>query len=162
MRQHVLTHQHQLASIEARTRALSTDIQPPLLPPCPTPWAETHTQSTGTAYTSVHPGSSCAPGSFSESESEAEAESEVSRVSAQAHIREYPRRQNTARTLAAADSIYLEQDPALDHAVNQTDEGFPASILNEDVLRDPDGTPKRVHFYHFTVLFRHRNGCLGA
>lgn len=40
MKRHVATDQHQLASIEARVRDLSTGMQPLPPPPCPTPWAE--------------------------------------------------------------------------------------------------------------------------
>ncbi|CAE6529793.1 unnamed protein product [Rhizoctonia solani] len=152
MKQHVSTTQHQIALVEARTRVI-LNVQPPPPPPPPprwTPWAEALTQPSGPAYTPTHPGPPRAhciiesePEPEPEPEPESESESDASQVSATeaSAIRRHPKARTTIRTLSAADQIYLEQDPALDEAIAQTDEDFLASILDEDVLRGLDEIP---------------------
>ncbi|CCO35554.1 hypothetical protein BN14_09672 [Rhizoctonia solani AG-1 IB] len=136
MKQHVATTQHQMALKEVRRQAM-LNVRPPPPPSCPTPWAEALTQPSGSAYTPTHLDPPRTPRII---ESESESESDADRASAAriSAVRRRPKARTTIRTLSAADQIYLEQDPALNEAIAQTDEAFLASILSEDTLRGLD------------------------
>ncbi|CCO31107.1 hypothetical protein BN14_05141 [Rhizoctonia solani AG-1 IB] len=139
MKAHVSTERHKLALTEARRRT-KFGIPPPPPPPCPTPWANPnpHPRLSETTYNSI---AQHGPAYESNSDSDSDSDSgsgsgsgfEISAPTSRACFGRY--------ISSAADGIHLEQDPALNEATTETDEGFLESILNEDVLRGLDETP---------------------
>ncbi|CEL60245.1 hypothetical protein RSOLAG1IB_12333 [Rhizoctonia solani AG-1 IB] len=127
-------------------------MKPPLPPPCPTSWAEIGPQASRPACSSSRPSSSSLIPNVPHTELDLDTNSDsgsgsgskISESSPHAdacrHRRGVPRG-DIAHTVSAADTIYLEKDPALDEVAAQTEEGFLALILNEDVLRGLDETP---------------------
>ncbi|CAE7125476.1 unnamed protein product [Rhizoctonia solani] len=149
MKRHVSTTIHKLTLNKARVQSVSTDMPPPLPPPC-APWAriqptysKLHLSSCTCTLNVPHTDTDTNTGSGSGSGSGSDFEIGLSaHACAWKHTRGLCGEQVT-HTLSAADDICLKQDPNLDASTIQNEDinGILASILNEDVLRDFNETP---------------------
>ncbi|KAG8693002.1 hypothetical protein FRC11_003225, partial [Ceratobasidium sp. 423] len=138
MKRHVAMETHKSALTHAQIWTLSTNMQPPLPLPCPTPWAETLEPAYSSSCLNVlHTSSRSESESNSSSSSSSSSDSKVSASSVNAHAHQCRMRSGKGinHVLSAVNDIDLEKDSNLDEIGAETEEGFLASILNKDILR---------------------------